>query len=90
MVHGAVFFRVLEDVEAVWHSAPEYQILDNVAIGEVRNFETELFKFIESRYPQVFRDVAEKKQLDDQLKGALNQAVKEFAGDFTARKASAA
>lgn len=29
--NSGVFFRVLEDVEAVWHSAPEYQILDNVA-----------------------------------------------------------
>ena len=64
--------------------------LDNIAVHEVRAFETELYKFIESRYPEVFRGIAEKKQLDDQLKGALDRAVKEFAGDFSARKAAAA
>ena len=35
-------------------------------------------------------DIAEKKQLDDQLKAALNAAVKEFSDDFSARKAAAA
>ena len=34
-----------------------------------------------------FADIAEKKQLDDQLKAALDAAVKEFAADFAARKA---
>ncbi|MGE3176739.1 MAG: F0F1 ATP synthase subunit alpha, partial [Vicinamibacterales bacterium] len=64
--------------------------LDNVAIPDVRTFETELFKFLETRHPQVLKDIAEKKQLDDQLKAALNAAVKEFAGDFAARKSAAA
>ncbi len=64
--------------------------LDGVALGDMHAFESELYKFIETRYPQIFRDIAEKKQLDDQLKAALNQAVKEFAGDFAARKAAAA
>jgi F-type H+-transporting ATPase subunit alpha len=64
--------------------------LDAIPVSEVRAFETELYAFIETRYPQVFRDIAEKKQLDDQLKNALNGAVKEFASEFTARKAAAA
>jgi len=29
--NSGVFFRVTEDVGAVWHSGPEYQILDNAA-----------------------------------------------------------
>lgn len=29
--NSGVFFHVTEDVEAVWHSGPEYQILDNAA-----------------------------------------------------------
>ena len=64
--------------------------LDNIAVSEVRAFEVELYKFIETRDPEVFRGIVEKKQLDDQLKGALDHAVKEFAGDFSARKAAAA
>jgi len=34
--------------------------------------------------------IAEKKQLDDQLKAALDSAIREFETDFTSRKASAA
>src|SRR5437762_3447126 len=64
--------------------------LDNIAVSEVRAFEIELYKFIETRAPDVFRGLTDKKQLDDQQKGALDRAVKEFAGDFAARKAAAA
>src|SRR3954463_7113208 len=64
--------------------------LDNVAVSELRTFETELYRFIESRHPQLFSAIAEKKQLDEQLKPMLNGAVEEFARDFSARKAAAA
>ena len=56
----------------------------------MRAFETGLYAFIETRHPQIFTGIVEKKQLDDQLKGALDAAVKEFAADFAARKAAAA
>jgi F-type H+-transporting ATPase subunit alpha len=64
--------------------------LDKVAVSDARAFETELYKFIETRHPKLFGSIAEKKQLDDQLKGELDSAVKEFATDFAARKAAAA
>jgi F-type H+-transporting ATPase subunit alpha len=64
--------------------------LDSVAVSDLRSFEVELYAFLENRYPAVVRGIAEKKQLDDQLKGALDGAVKEFAGEFAARKAAAA
>ena len=64
--------------------------LDQVAVSDVGAFETELFAFIENRHPDVFKGIVEKKQLDDQLKAALDAAVKEFAADFTARKKAAA
>ncbi len=64
--------------------------LDNIPVSAVRAFESELYKYIETRYPNVFSGIVEKKQLDDQLKGALDTAVKEFATDFAARKAAAA
>src|SRR6266571_3248833 len=41
--------------------------LDNVAVSELRAFEIELYKFIETRAPDVFRGLTDKKQLDDQL-----------------------
>ncbi|HEY6213323.1 MAG TPA: F0F1 ATP synthase subunit alpha, partial [Vicinamibacterales bacterium] len=64
--------------------------LDSIPVSEARAFEVELYKFIETRHPQLFGQIAEKKQLDDQLKAALDGAVKEFAKDFAARKAAAA
>ena len=59
-------------------------------MSEVRAFETELYKFIETRAPQVFSGIIEKKILDDQLKGELDAVVKEFAATFAATKSAAA
>src|SRR3954466_631473 len=64
--------------------------LDTIALSEVRTFKSELYQYIDTRAPEVFRGIVEKKQLDDQLKAALDKAVKEFAADFEARKAAAA
>jgi len=64
--------------------------LDKIAVSELRTFETELYKFIETRHPQLFPAVAEKKQLDDQLRGSLDAAMKEFAEEFASRRAAAA
>ena len=64
--------------------------LDNIGLVDVRAFEIELYQFIETRHPDLFRGIAEKKQLDDQLKATLGGAVKEFAADFSSRKAAAA
>jgi F-type H+-transporting ATPase subunit alpha len=64
--------------------------LDEVALPDVRTFEVELYAFIESRHPQVFTSIAEKKQLDDDVRQALDAAVKEFAETFAARKSAAA
>jgi len=64
--------------------------LDQVAVADLRGFAAELYAFIETRHPDVFSGIAEKKQLDDQLKAALDATVKEFAATFAARKATAA
>jgi F-type H+/Na+-transporting ATPase subunit alpha len=64
--------------------------LDNIAVSDVPTFETELYSFIDSRHPELFRGIAEKKQLDDQLKASLDGAVKQFAAEFASRKAAAA
>jgi F-type H+-transporting ATPase subunit alpha len=64
--------------------------LDNTPLSDVRAFETELYKFIDARHPQVFKDIVAKKQLDDPTKAALDGAVKEFAAQFAARAAAVA
>lgn len=64
--------------------------LDNVPVSELRTYETELYKFLETRHANVLSGIKEKKQLDDQLKAGLDAAVKEFGSDFATRRASAA
>ena len=64
--------------------------LDNIATSDARLFETELYASLEARHPQVLGGIAEKKELTDELKRALDEAVKEFSIDFAARKAAAA
>jgi len=69
--------------------APFAAEADGVDI-DVHAFEVGLYQFIDAREPQLFQNIAEKKQLDDQLKGTLNAVVKAFAATFAASKATAA
>jgi F-type H+-transporting ATPase subunit alpha len=64
--------------------------MDTVALADVRAYETELYRLLESQHPAILTGIRDKKQLDDQLKGALDAAVKTFSTDFTARKSAAA
>src|SRR2546426_1884027 len=65
--------------------------LDPIEIDDVRAYEQELYRFLESRHPGLLTGVAAKKQLDDALKGDLDRALKEFGAQFAAaRKAAAA
>jgi F-type H+-transporting ATPase subunit alpha len=80
--------RVEKQIAIIFAGTNGY--MDAIPVSELRAFESELYNFLETRHPQMLRDIAEKKQLDDQLKAALNAAVKEFSGEFAARKAAAA
>jgi F-type H+/Na+-transporting ATPase subunit alpha len=64
--------------------------LDNIALSDVRAYETDLYKFLDARHAQVFKDIVAKKQLDDSTKAALDNAVKEFTAQFAARTTAAA
>jgi F-type H+-transporting ATPase subunit alpha len=64
--------------------------LDNVAIEEVRRYEEELYRFMETRYPTVFTGIADKKILDDDIKPALEGALGEFNKQFLAGREAAA
>ena len=61
--------------------------LDNVAVADVRRVRDRAVPRSSRRATRTcFSGIAEKKQLDDELKAALDAAVKEFAADFAARK----
>jgi F-type H+-transporting ATPase subunit alpha len=58
--------------------------LDGVQVEHVRRYEDDLYRFLETRHPQILRDIAEKKILDDQLRATLDAAFEEFGRQFGA------
>ena len=62
--------------------------LDQVPVGDVGIYETELYRFVDLRYPGTLKTLAEKKQIDDELKAQMTAALKEFSQQFAARKAA--
>ncbi len=50
----------------------------------LKRYEQELFRFVETRKPEVFKTILEKKQLDDDVKALVNKTLEEFAAQFTA------
>ena len=61
-----------------------------MAVEQVRVFENELFQFLDTRRAQLLSSLAEKKQIDDQIKTDLNQTLKEFGDGFAAARKTAA
>jgi F-type H+-transporting ATPase subunit alpha len=65
--------------------------LDNIAVSDIREYETELYESLDALHPGLITAIHEKKTLDDQLKGELNAVLKTFTSDFAAaRKVAAA
>ena len=65
--------------------------LDSVAVDDVREYETGLYQFLETRRSQLLSSLVEKKQIDDAIKADLTQALTEYGAAFAAgRKAAVA
>jgi F-type H+-transporting ATPase subunit alpha len=64
--------------------------LDRFEVGEIRAYETELYRFLETRHPGILTGIVEKKQLDDQLRTDIENALKEFGDLFAAQRKAAA
>jgi F0F1-type ATP synthase alpha subunit len=59
-----------------------------VPVADVGTYEAELYRFVELRYAGILRTLADRKQIDDELKGQISAALKEFGQQFAARKAA--
>jgi F-type H+-transporting ATPase subunit alpha len=64
--------------------------LDGVPVEQLRDYEVELYKFLDTRRAQLLSQVAEKRELTDPIKGELNQALTEFGEQFAASRKTAA
>jgi len=60
--------------------------LDDLPVDQVRDFEAELYKYVEATNPGLLRTIMEKKILDDNLKGEMAKIVKECKETFVAER----
>lgn len=58
--------------------------LDDVAVEKVKEFESGLLSFVKSQKKDVLDEIEEKKNLDETLKGKLNDAINAFKATFQA------
>ncbi len=63
--------------------------LDEVAVDKLRQYEEEMYRFLESRKAGLLASIAEKKTLDDEIKAQLKDALVEFGKQFAAGAAAA-
>ena len=56
--------------------------LDDLEVGDIRAFEAELYKYIDANNPGLFKNMEEKKALDDAIKADLNTTLKQFKEQF--------
>jgi F-type H+-transporting ATPase subunit alpha len=64
--------------------------VDPVAVEDIRAYEEELYKFLDTRKPQLLSSLADKKQIDDAIKSELRAALEEFSRSFMAARKTAA
>ena len=58
------------------------KFLLDVPVEKIADFEKELFTFIDTKYPEIPKQIKESKQLDDDTQKALTEAIREFKEHF--------
>src|SRR6184192_3221897 len=56
--------------------------LDDLPVDQVRDFEAELYKYVDTSNPGLLRSIMEKKILDENLKAEMNKVIKECKETF--------
>ncbi len=59
-------------------SAVTNGLADDVAVEDLKRFETELTSFVESSHPSVMQTMRDKKSIDDDLKASMKEAIEDF------------
>ena len=79
---------VEQQIAVIWTGTNGY--VDDIAIGDVKDFEQKLLAFIENAHSGLLAKLRERKTLDDEIRDELRSAVTEFKERFTAEKTSSA
>ena len=54
-----------------------------VPVADITRFETELFEFINTKYPEIPKSIADNKVITEENEAALKNAIEEFKGQFS-------
>jgi F-type H+-transporting ATPase subunit alpha len=63
--------------------------LDDLAVEDVRAFEKSLYAYVDTANPALFKNIAEKKALTDEIKADITKTVKEAKERFLAERNAA-
>ena len=64
--------------------------LDDLPIEQCREFEKQLYNYVDTMNPGLFQAIETKKALDDQVKADMNKTLKEFKERFVSERQAAA
>ena len=64
--------------------------LDDLAVEDVKPFETELYKYVDNANPKLLTTIMEKKTLDDALKADIQRTLTDFKQQFVATRQAVA
>jgi F-type H+-transporting ATPase subunit alpha len=73
-------FAVGDQVVSVW--AGTTGRLDDIAVGDIRRFETEFLEFLRHRHAEILGTINETGKLEDDTIESLSSAIDEFKGQF--------
>jgi F-type H+-transporting ATPase subunit alpha len=62
--------------------------LDDLQIPEIRAFENGLYRYFAAAQTELLDELTKKKTLDDDLRGKLHAALKEYSANFKAEQAA--
>ena len=63
--------------------------LDDMPVEQIRDFEAELYKYVDSMNPKLLQAILEKKTIDDALKADMTRTLKEFKQNFVSARQTA-
>jgi F-type H+-transporting ATPase subunit alpha len=59
--------------------------LDEMPLEVLAQYEKELYEFIESKYPEIYKEIKEKKEISPELEEKMKQVFREFNEEFKKR-----
>ncbi|HBH11719.1 MAG: ATP synthase alpha chain [Clostridiales bacterium 38_11] len=72
--------RVERQVMMIYLANQRYLI--DIPVNRITEFEEKFYEFMENNYPEIGKVIVESKNIDDETKGKLNDAVEEFKKNF--------